>query len=239
MSVKSTRKSIWDPPDPEPTNPGRDEPAAVGWGAEKPLAAPPPPPAVPVVEQLRLVEKKTRERKWEQQPANRPMLFRRVPPPLRAAIKEIAGSLEVRVDDVARAFLEFGLQCYEKGEIQVRPVLSEGRLTLFPKPGAAWEKNALPGWYEKLWGQQPPAKKPRKAHKANPGQEKPWKWQVSYRGIPPELQAALRGIHQTKSVPLGEVATLFLGHALDAYLTGRLVLNPQPRQPAGLRVTVK
>ena len=45
--------------------------------------------------------------------------------------------------------------------------------------------------------------------------------------------------HEKKSIPLGEVATLFLGHSLDAYRTGRLVLNPQPRQPAGLIAEVK
>jgi hypothetical protein len=233
---KQGRKSMWDTPAPETA---AAKPAASGWGGDKPQVAPQPPAAVPVVEQLRVVEKKQRDRGWEKEESNRPMLFRRVPPLLRQAIKEIADDLQVRVDDVARAFLEFGLQCYQKNEIQVQPVLSEGRLTLFPRPDDHWNKNVLPGWYERVWEQQLPAKKSRKTSKSGDGHEKPWKWQVSYRGIPAEVQLALREIHQKKSIPLGEVATLFLGHSLDAYRTGRLVLNPQPRQPAGLIVEVK
>jgi len=236
MSKTSPRKSVWSSPAPQPP---AAEPAESGWGTETPQPAAQAPAAVPVVEQLRVVEKKQRDRGWEKEESNRPMLFRRVPPPLRQAIKEIADDLQVRVDDVARAFLEFGLQCYQKNQIQVQPVLSEGRRTLFPRPDDRWNKNVLPGWYERVWEQQPPAKKSRKTPKSGDGQEKPWKWQVSYRGIPAEVQSALREIHQKKSIPLGEVATLFLGHALDAYRTGRLVLNPQPRQPAGLVAEVK
>jgi hypothetical protein len=233
---KPSRKSIWDTPAPET---GGAESAAPGWGGDQPQAAPQPPAAVPIVEQLRLTEKKQRDRSWEKQENNRPMLFRRVPPGLRDAIKEIADSLQVRVDDVARAFLEFGLLAYQKGNIQIQPVLSEGRLTLYPKSDNRWKKCPLPGWYEKVWEQQPPVKQIRKNRRSPGEQEKPWKWQVSYRGIPIELQAALREIHQKQSVPLGEVATLFLGYSLDAYHAGRLVLNPQPRKPAGLIVEVK
>jgi len=236
MGKSSGRKSIWDAPAPQPSG---TEPAASGWGNDTPQPAAQPPVAVSVVEQLRVVEKKTRDRSWEREENNRPMLFRCVPPGLRKAIKEIADDLQVRVDDVARAFLEFGLQCYQKNEIQVQPILSEGRLTLFPKPDDRWNKDVLPGWYERVWEQQPPAKKSRKGQKSGDSQEKPWKWQVSYRGIPAEVQAALREIHEMKSIPLGEVATLFLGHSLDAYNTGRLVLNPQLRQPAGLVAEVK
>ena len=233
---KPGRKSMWDTPAPETA---AAEPAAPSWGEDKPQAAPPPPAAVPVVEQLRVVEKKQRDRSWEKQEDNRPMLFRRVPPGLRDAVREIADDLQVRVDDVARAFLEFGLACYQKGDLQIQPVLSEGRLTLFPKADNRWGKSPLPGWYEKVWEQRAPAKKARKAHQSNAGQEKPWKWQVSYRGIPGDLQDAMREIHQKKSVPLGEVATLLLGHSLDAYRAGRLVLNPQPRQAAGVTITTE
>ena len=232
---KPGRKSIWDTPGPEA---GSAEPAAPSWAGEKPQAAPHPPAAVPVVEQLRLVEKKPRDRSWERLASNRTMLFRRVPPGLREAIKEIAESLHVRVDDVARAFLEFSLACYQEGDLQVQPVLSEGQMTLFPITGENWGKSSRPGWYEKVWEQQPPAKTARRPRQ-DTAQEKPWKWQVSYRGLPAALQAALREIHQANSIPLGDVATLFLGHALDAYRAGRLVLSPQPRQAPAVSVAVK
>jgi len=231
---KSGRKSIWDTSAQETA---AAEPAAPGWGSDRASAQ--PPAAVPVVEQLRVVEKKRRDRSWEKQADNRPMLFRRVPPGLCNAIKEVAGDLQVRVDDVARAFLEFGLDCYQKGDLEIRPVLSDGRLTLFPKADNRWGKSSIPGWYEKVWDQQAPAKKTRKSQQATARKEQPWKWQVSYRGIPGEVQDAIREIHRKKSVPLGEVATLLLGHSLEAYRAGQLVLTPQPRQAAGVTTTTR
>ncbi len=234
--AKSVRKTFWKPSSPEP---GGAEPVPSGWGSSALSTVSQTPDAVSIAEQLRMAEKKPHDRSWEKRENNRPILFRRVPPGLRDAIKEIADSLQVRADDVARAFLEFGVQCYQQGEIQIQPALSEGRLTLFPKSGDNWGKRPLPGWYEKAWDQHPPIKAAHRAQQSNKEPEKPWKWQVAYRGIPSEIQSTLREIHQKKSVPLGEVATLFLGHALDAYNTGRLVLNPQPRQPAGVVATTK
>jgi hypothetical protein len=228
---KIERKSIWAAQAPDSTGPGME-----GSNLQ---VDPHPPAAVPIVEQLRLVEKKERDRSWEKQDGNRTILFRRVPPGLRDAVKKIAESLQVRADDGARAFLEFGLTCYQKGEIQIQPVLSEGRLSLFPTPDNAWGKNPLPGWYEKVWEQQPPVKQNQKNRRPANEQEKPWKWQVSYRGIPMELHTALRELHQEKNVPLGEVAALFLGHSLQAYQNGRLVLNPQPRRAASVTISTK
>jgi hypothetical protein len=230
---KAGRKSIWDTME----SPPRESAGQHGWDTQPVLAGEQQlPEAIPVVEQLRVAEKKSRDRKWEKQPENRPMLFRGIPPGLRSAIKEIAISLNVRVDDVARAFLEFGLQCYRKGEIQVQPVLSDGQRTLFPARDDSWGRNSLPGWYEKVWEQQSPQNKARRNNNAGGIREKTWKWQVSYRGIPGSLQAEIRQIRTEKDVPLGEVATLFLGHALEAFQNGRLVLNPQPK--VGSRVQV-
>ena len=50
-------------------------------------------------------DKKSRSRGWEQD--NRSMLFRGIPVVIKNAIKEIAADLQVRADDVGRAFLEF------------------------------------------------------------------------------------------------------------------------------------
>lgn len=209
---KPARKSIWDTP--ENTSPS------------SPTTIPTPPVAVAVVDQLRVAEKKQRDRSWEKE--NRSMLFRGVPPKITASIKEIAGDLQVRADDVARAFLEFGLLCYQRGEIHFKPVFDQ-RLTLFPKGGSGWGKNAQPGWVEKVWDCQPPAKPARGKSARSRSETKAWAWQVSYRGIPAATQAAIREIRQQHFVPLGEVATYLLGHSLDAYQNGRLALNPQPR----------
>ena len=51
----------------------------------------------------------------------------------------------------------------------------------------------------------------------------------SYRGIPEEVDAALRDIAAELNVNKGEVARAFLEHALHAYRQGDLVLQPQFR----------
>jgi hypothetical protein len=195
-----------------------------------PIAIPKP---QSVVEQLRLAEEKQRDRSWERQ--NRSFLVRGVPPALTEQIKDIAVTLKVRADDVARAFLEYGLLCYQRGEIKLTPVFSNQRLTLFPKPETAWQAKTSPGWIEKLWDVQPPAnigQKRKRQKNAEP--EKSWRWQVSYRGIPDDVKIALRQLYQQNSVPLGEVVAALMGHAWESYQAGRLVLNPRPQVAATL-----
>ena len=221
---KNERKSIWDPPEPPATEAEEQFPS-------EPAAIPPVHPATPVIEQLRVAEAKQRDRSWEKKTANRPTTYRGVPPKLQAAIREIATDLQVNVDDVGRAFLEFGLQCYQQGEIRMTALLSNQRLTLFPAADA-WGSKPRPGWFEQVWDTQPPdpAAKQRSRRKTNADTAKPWQWpRVSYRGLPDGLKAAIQEMHQQHHVPAGEVVTLLLGHALDAYQNGRLVLNPQPR----------
>ncbi|MFZ6027793.1 MAG: hypothetical protein ACOYYS_08770 [Chloroflexota bacterium] len=212
------RKSIWNTT--PPAGPAGDQ--AQSWeAAEQQQAAP-----KSVVEQLRVAAEKQRDRSWER--ANQSFLIRGVAPKLTAAVKEIAGDLNVKTDDVARAFFEFALECYRKGEVELTPVL-EQRLTLFPKTEKGWPGKGQPGWVEKVWDFQPPVRSSRKGSSSKTsGKEKAWRCQVAYRGIPDEVKTALRQLHIQYSVPLGEVATAMLGHALDAYQAGRLVLIPQP-----------
>ncbi len=226
---KSERKSIWASSEPTP-------PDTVEQFSGESFATPPVRPATSVIEQLRVAEAKQRDRSWEKKTANRPTTYRGVPPKLQAAIKEIAADLQVNVDDVGRAFLEFGLQCYQQGEIRMTAVLSNQRLTLFPATDA-WGSKPRPGWFEQVWKARSPdpGTKQRNRRKADASTEKPWQWpRVSYRGLPDELKTAIQELHQQHHVPVGEVITLLLGHALDAYQSGRLVLNPQPRRTPSL-----
>jgi hypothetical protein len=236
---RTRRKSIWDTPSSKNTKVTEEK---QDWSeqptTEVELASSPVVSPKTVVEQLRVAAERKRNRSWETE--NRSFLIRGVPPKLTTAIKEIAVVLNVRTDDVARAFFEFGLECHQKGEINLTPVLSNQRLTLFPQSGNSWQRKAQPGWVEKILDFQPPAKPDRKgktAHKSN--QEKAWRWQVSYRGIPDEVKTTLRHLHQRHSVPLGEVATSLLGHSLEAYQTGRLALVPQPRIAPSLTVETR
>lgn len=226
---KSGRKSIWDTPEPS-----ADE--TTEKLLSDPSAAPSVRLATPVIEQLRVAEVKQRDRSWEKMTTNRPTTYRGVPPKLQAAIREIAADLQVNMDDVGRAFLEFGMQCYRQGEIRMTAVLSNQRLTLFPAADA-WGSKPRPGWFEQVWDAQPPepGTKQRTRRKADGNTTKPWQWpRVSYRGLPDDLKAAIQELHQQHSVPAGEVVTLLLGHALEAYQNGRLVLNPQPRSGSSL-----
>ena len=208
------RRSIWD---------SEEYPYSGDLGRSFSLQ-PQMPSAPTIVEQLRVVRKRKRDRSWER--AHRPMLIRGVPPKARELMKEIAEDLNIRVDDVARAFLEFGLQCHQKGELKLNPVLRDQRLTLFPGPEDGWRQ---PGWVEKLWDYKPPARK-NKLKRQTTGSPKPWRWQVAYRGIPNEIQEKIRKLYRENHIPLGEVVTMLLGHSLEAYQEGRLVLNPQPDQ---------
>jgi hypothetical protein len=225
---RTGRKSIWDtPPGSSPVASEEVQPWGGTQSVETAQAAPPTTAPKAVIEQLRVAEARQRDRSWEK--INQPFLIRGVPPKLTVAIKEIAIDLNVKTDDVARAFFEFSLECHTKGEIQLTPVLSEQRLTLFPKPEKGWPGKNQPGWAEKMWDFQPPSKPARKGKASQtPAKEKAWRCQVAYRDIPDEIKTILRQLHQQHSVPLGEVATAFLGHALDAYQSGRLVLFPQP-----------
>ncbi len=238
MSKTSPRKSVWGSPTPQPP---AAEPAESGWGTETPQPAAQAPAAVPVVEQLRVVEKKQRDRSWEKQGENRPTSYRGVPPKLQAEVRHVAADLQVTVDDVSRAFLEFGVQCYRKKEIKIAPTLSRQRLTLFPDPDN-WAGVKRPGWYERVWDQPAPkaANGKKSSHKGDTEMVKPWKWpKASYRRLPAELVETISQLHETHSVPVGEIVTLFLGHALEAYQTGRLILEPQPRASASLTVSAK
>ena len=52
--------------------------------------------------------------------------------------------------------------------------------------------------------------------------------QVSYRGIPVELQERLKEIAQQHRVTVGEIARAFLEYGIDAYDAGNLQLEPRP-----------
>ncbi|NUM48661.1 MAG: hypothetical protein HUU38_28470 [Anaerolineales bacterium] len=169
---------------------------------------------------LQTSEKTPRPRAWEK--ANRAATYRGVPPQLHARVKEVAGELEVIVDEVARVFLEYGLACYQRGDLRIEPVLNM-KLTLFPKGQRRW--------YENPQTPTPPTRQKKKPKKQ---EHKPWRLpRVSYR-LPASIRQQVDEIRQEKNVPVGEVVTLFLSHALEAYENGRLILQPIPRQGASL-----
>lgn len=171
---------------------------------------------------LPAAERKPRKREWEKRhPA---YMFRGVPPALHAEVKEVAGELGVNVEEVARAFLEYGLLGYARGQVDLEPYF-EGKLTLFP-PGKT------PGWYEAEGAE---VQSPRRKKRAKQARPKAWRWPlVAYR-LPRALKQQLDALREEKHVPLGEVLAKLMGFALEAYQQGRLQLRARPAQKAELQ----
>ena len=170
-------------------------------------------------------EKKKRNRNWEKANNNLRATYRGVPEALIENIKEIAANLQVNTGDVARAFLEFGINCFEEGEIQLNPKLKAQRMTLFPKEGKAI------GWKDKKSWNVGKANQQIKI-KAATGDS--WRSLVSFRGIPRELHQAVKSLAEQYSIPQGELVTVFFHYALHAYELGRLSLIPTTSQTAQL-----
>lgn len=225
---KTERRSMWDQPTPQPVTPPASQPVP-----EKPQPAPMPAPAapVPIIDQIRVTEKKKRSRRWDEH--NRATAFRGIPPDVQSQVKAVAKALDVTVSEVARAFLEFSLECLRRGDLRLSSSFSQGKMMLYPN--AAWGMQAA--WSERDAGASPTPKKKsgKAAREVEP--EKPWRWpMVSYRHLPAAVLEGIEDLREQHSVPVGEVVSLLLNYALAAYEDGRLVLHPQPRRAAHLDI---
>lgn len=81
-----------------------------------------------------LSERPRRDRSWEaQQRKERGFVsYRGVPKELQEQLKALASELHVPVGDVARRFLEYGLEAYERGDLELHPVEIVRKSTLYP-----------------------------------------------------------------------------------------------------------
>lgn len=157
-----------------------------------------------------------RNRKWEKE--HRPYRYVNVPLQVREQVLALAEHLNVTADEVARACLEYGLECVddEKVQIHTRPNPLGRKMTLFPHDQAR-------GWKE--------ANGPRKEIPTrrinNLQREKKIYPAVSYR-FPKRLHDDLCGLAMELDVPVGEVVAFLLRHGLDAYRNGELSFQPTP-----------
>jgi len=170
-------------------------------------------------ERLEEPEPVKRKRDWDK--AHPPRCYRGVPMEVRQQIREIAGDLSVPADEVARAFLEYGLQCVKNGTLILTGRISQKRvrLTLYPFTGAGWAENG--------WQPQPP--KRRSGKKELPAL---WRESAFYR-IPDAVHEQVKRL-AGDMYSVGEVAAILLKHGIESYARGVLVLMPQPKFPAGL-----
>lgn len=76
-----------------------------------------------------------RDRSWEteQRKAGIVVTYRGIPPDVQGQIQRIANELGVPVGEVARRFLEFGIEAYQAGDLPLQPVFAAYRRTLYPR----------------------------------------------------------------------------------------------------------
>jgi len=157
-----------------------------------------------------------RNRTWEKK--HRPYRYVNVSVELREQVLALAKHLGVTVDEVARAFVEYGVACVDEERLHLRAQSNpHGRkMTLFPKERAK-------GWQEANESpREIPARKKKRismAKRVYPA--------VSYR-LPEKVHDDICGLAMDLDVPLGEVVSFLLQHGLDAYRSGKLSLQPQP-----------
>lgn len=76
-----------------------------------------------------------RDRDWEkvQRKSGAVATYRGIPKHLQADIKRVATKHHVPVGEVARAFLEYAMVAYERGDLELQAEFGPGKLTLYPE----------------------------------------------------------------------------------------------------------
>jgi hypothetical protein len=118
--------------------------------------------------------------------------YRCIPTALKKSIDDFAWSIQTPIGVAARLLLEYGLQEYQAGHIQLTVGFCPWGRTLFPN---------LPGLKDNS--------KPfiRRKHPTNKN--------TTFRGIPQDLKRNIFEIAQKIDVPEGEVARIFFEHSLN------------------------
>ena len=191
------------------------------WKKQADSTASVPPPPTPL-SQMNVAKPRQRSREWEK--GHRTYSYRGVPPELHEQVIALASHLQVNTDDVVQVFVHFGISCLSKGILTISPRPKAQRMTLFPLP-SGWGEQA--GWSEAADGWEPPHEIPTKQKTAK-REKSLWENFVHYR-LSIESHKAIKRLAEQHTIPIGEIVTLFLKHGLEAYKTGHLRLNPQPR----------
>lgn len=192
--------------------------------AEDPSATPEtqsPKPGRPLDFIPTAVPRKRRDRTWEKTHKDQVATYRGIPPEVREGLISLAGMLNVSMDEVARAFLEYSIAKYQDGAIHLNPYPKAQRMTLFATTENK-KRSMDHGWLKAEFSR---AKKTRKKKTDDPN---PWEHRVSFR-IPREIKERVKSIADDHSVPIGEVVHYFLNFGLEAFQAGFLILDPQPK----------
>ena len=216
------RRSIWDNEFDEPQGQAKS-----GWVTTADTETSVERPAS-ILDQLRTADPKiktVRDRSWEEN--NPKKSYRKVPDEIRNTINEIAAAHGYNASQVAQAFLEYALLCYQRGDFALKLELDRRGLTLMP---GGWSEEKKPIWAENTWGKPSSPKKKRRQKAGTPL----WKQAVYYR-LSPDLIAAIDDVCEVlrsedgdlirRKYHDGEVVARFLTFAIEAYHAGKLTLR--------------
>jgi hypothetical protein len=182
-------------------NPFGDIPAS-----ESSPAAPPD-----IFESLPVAAPRQRKRDWERDHQNKKVVYRGVDPQAALRVRQLAEELRVPIGEVARALLEYGLDAYSRGNLNLdpRPNPERLRMTLFPKRTASKQKIG-------------------KAGQKKISKEASWRVVTTWRNFSAELKDEIGVLASEKGldIPVGELVSAFLQYALKAYDNGELILQP-------------
>jgi hypothetical protein len=195
---------------------------------ESTFPAPPTP-----IDLMGMAKPKQRSREYEKR--NRSFTYRLTDKELGAKIAAVAASLQVTVNEVARAFVEVGIREARAGRIpfnSIPPV--QRRLTLYPTGKETWKIQEQDSWQKII----PPRERQKplsSTEKAKRRQELN-SFRVSYRW-PTEVDQSLSALTETvagKAITRsdgrkGWVLTILLRYGLNLYESGKLPLQPQPK----------
>lgn len=224
-----TRRSIWDDDEKDLNTVGTDqadwdqqvdmEEAAPDISANRPVT---------ILDQLRTAQpiiQKVRDRSWESQHPSK--TYRKVPHEVRDTVNEIAAAYEYNASQIAQAFLEYALMCFQRGDFELNLELDKHGVTLMP---GGWSEEQKPIWAESTSGSKSPKKKKRRKKTGTPL----YKQRVHYRLSPDliemidEVCNASRdssGALIRRTYHDGEVVARFLTFAIEAYNNGKLILE--------------
>jgi hypothetical protein len=141
--------------------------------------------------------------------------YRGFPGELKEAIHAAAKELQVNIDEVVRATLEYALGMYWSGKLELDPMPARIKMTLYPSNAKTIVQS-----------------KPRKGQKRKKANKPRWTTVVTFRGIPDNLQEAVRQIAEDRDIPVGEVAAYLIESGIRAFRSGELVLLPVPKPGA-------
>ncbi len=165
-----------------------------------------------IFESLPVAEPRQRDRSWERRHQSKKAVYRGVDPKAALRVREIAAELNVPTGEVARALLEYGLDAYSCGDLNLapRPNPARLRMTLFPSQNT------------------PVRTKAKKGIKRKNSQSESWRVITTWRNFSPKLKHEIGVLASEKGlgVPVGELVSAFLQYALKAFDAGDLVLQP-------------